>query len=137
MASQTLQSRLGQLLQTIRGVHLGNDAWVSFQDGEVQTPPHPLAVCSALSDHLRQKGYEKESDVIQQTLSIATTRTDLGGMALSWTKDFSADDVDELLLLISACTQRFFILPHLYSFSYVFLPPLCQLIRPLGKLLVG
>lgn len=113
MASQTLQCRLSQLLHTIRGVRLDEDTWASIQDGDRRSPPHPLAVCSALSDHLRQKGFEKESDVLQQTLSIATTRTSLGGMALSRAKELSTDEVDELLLLISACTQRPSVLPHL------------------------
>ncbi|EHA48059.1 3-isopropylmalate dehydratase large subunit 2 [Pyricularia oryzae 70-15] len=102
MADESLQSRLGQLLHTIRNVQLEDDAWSSIPDGEKQSSLHPLTVFSVLGAHLRRNGQVKESDALLQTVSIATAPTNLGGMALSWTDEISADDVDELLLLTSA-----------------------------------
>lgn len=103
MADESLQSRLGQLLHTIRNVELEDDAWSSIPDGEKQSSLHPLTIFSVLGAHLRRNGKVKESDALLQTISIATAPTNLGGMALSWTDEISADDVEELLLLTSAC----------------------------------
>ncbi|KAK1996796.1 aconitase family protein [Colletotrichum falcatum] len=102
MADEPLHSRLVQILQTTRGVRLDDDAWASIRAGEEQPSLHSLTVWAALSAYLRRNGHEKESDAIQQTLSIATAPTNLGGMALSWNDPVAIEEANELLLLTSA-----------------------------------
>lgn len=105
MADTSLPLRLGKLLQTIRGVHLRDELWSSAEHGYSPASLHPLAIISALIASLQRDGYEKEGGALVHTLSIATAPTTFGGMELSWAEEMSTSEVDELVLLASACTR--------------------------------